>query len=62
MTYNPEMIPLEPPMPTAEELQACADRRRKRLSDHNLLRILYEMACAKGKEELRRQFPDLFSD
>ena len=62
MTYNPEMIPLEPPMPTPEQLEASADYRRKRMSDCNLLRILYEMACAKGKEELRRQFPDLFRD
>jgi hypothetical protein len=62
MTDNPDMSypPIGPPGPTAEELQACADRRRKQLSDNNLLRILSEMVCTKCKEELRRLFPEAF--
>ena len=57
-----DMIPLEPPMPTPEQLEASADYRRKRMSTYELLRLLYEMACAQGKEELRRQFPEVFRD
>jgi hypothetical protein len=57
-----DMIPLEPPMPTPEQLEASADYRRKRMSTYELLRLLYEMACDKGKEELRRQFPEVFRD
>ena len=62
MTDNPDMtyIPIEPPGPTAEELEAFAAYRRKGLSTYELLRLLYERACDQGKEELRRQYPDLF--
>jgi hypothetical protein len=64
MTDKPDMtcIPIGPPGPTAEQLQAYADSQRKRLSDNNLLRILCEMVCAKCKEELRRLFPEAFRD
>jgi hypothetical protein len=64
MTDNPDLtnIPIGPPGPTAKELQAYADSQRKRMSEHNLLRLLYAMVCDKCREELRRLFPELPRD
>ena len=76
MTDIPEMtyIPtdLEPPMKTAEELQAYADREREKIPNYELLWLLNELkrgkTLAQVREELwrrhpwMRQWPELFCD
>ena len=56
-------IPLEPPMPTAEELEACADRRRKRIPNYELLwqlnELMWAVAFALARVELWRTRPEL---
>ena len=68
MTY----IPIEEPMPSAEELQEHADRERAKIPNYELLWVLNELkwgrTLAEVREELWRrhpwmhQWPELFRD
>jgi hypothetical protein len=63
-------LELEPPIPTAEELQAYADRERERIPNYELLwllnQVMWREAWAQAKEEVWRtqpwvrQWPELF--
>jgi hypothetical protein len=65
MTDNPDMTyyPIEPPMPSAEELQAYADYQRSLIPNYELLSILNEVmwavAFAQARVELWRTRPEL---